>query len=107
MKKALVIISIVILITILTAALYSSLVEARLNEYMSLISYSLENTMGIQVKNLEIERVIKKSPQEIIILVKWSDNSAFISIKDWFLRRTHDEMEIRIFDSKKAMKFYE
>lgn len=107
MKKILTTISIVILIAILIIALYSKYVEIRINEYMRFATFVLENTMGMQAKNLAIERVIKKSPKEIIILVKWNDNSAFISIKDWLLLRFHEEIEIRVFDSKKGIHFYE
>jgi hypothetical protein len=107
LKKVLLIVIIVILLVILALELYSNYAESRVNEYLTHIPITIETFTGKEVKNLELDRVIKKSPKEIIILVKWESNSAFISIKDWMLRKAHDEMEIRVFESKQGIKIYE
>lgn len=107
MKKAFAITIVVILLTITTIVLYSNYTDERLNEYLRYIPSSIETLTGVEVKNLELERVVKKSPEEIVILVKWDKSSAFVSIKDWLLPKAHDEIEIRVFESKKSMKFYE
>lgn len=107
LKKVLLIVSIVILFAILTIVLYSNYTETRLKEYLSFIPSSIESFTGIEVENFKLDRFIKKSPNELIILVKWDNGSAFISIKDWLIPRRHDEIEIRSFDNKHNFKIYE
>jgi hypothetical protein len=104
LKKNLLIVSIVILFAILAVVVYSNYTETRLKRDLSLIQITIGNFTETEVKNFELDRVIKKSLKELIILVKWDNNSAFISIENWL---THGEViEIRIFDNKHIIKIY-
>ncbi|MDF2486969.1 MAG: hypothetical protein K0R46_3137 [Herbinix sp.] len=107
MRKGLLIISIVTIFIIFSATLYSKHTETRLETYLRFIPSSIENFTGIEIKNFELDRIIKRSPKELIILVKWDNNSAFVSIRDWLIPRLHDEIEIRMFDNKHQINFYE
>jgi hypothetical protein len=104
LKKVLLIVSIVILFAILAVILYSNHTETRLKRELALIPITIANFTKAEVKNFELERIIMKSPKELIILVKWDSNSAFISIENWL---THGEViDIRIFDNKHIIKIY-
>jgi hypothetical protein len=107
LKKGFLIVSIGIIFIILSVALYSNHTETRLESYLSFIPSSIESFTGIEIKNFELDRIIKRSPKELIILVKWDNSSAFISIEDWLIPRRHDKIEIRLFDNKHHIKFYE
>jgi hypothetical protein len=107
LKRILLIAAIVTLLVILAVVLSSKYTEARLNEYLRYIPSSIESFTKLEVENFKFDRFIKKSPKELIILVKWDSKSAFISIKDWLLPRAHDEIEIRVFDDKYQYKIYE
>jgi hypothetical protein len=107
LKKGFLILSIVIIFIILSVALYSNHTETRLESYLSFIPSSIESFTGIGIKNFELDRIIKSSPKELIILVNWDNGSAFISIEDWLIPRRHDEIEIRMFNNKHYIKFYE
>jgi hypothetical protein len=107
LKRILLIVSSAILFVILAVVLSSNYTEKRLKEYLMYIPSSIESFTKLEVENFKLDRLIKKSPKELIILVKWDNNSAFISIKDWLLPRTHDEIEIRVFSDKYQYKIYE
>lgn len=104
MKKVLLIVSIVILFVIFAVALYSNYTETRVKEYLGFIPSTIASFTRTEVKNFELDRVIKKSPIELIILVKWDNNAAYISIQNWLTKS--NVIEIRVFDNENNIKIY-
>ena len=105
-KKRIVIFIFVLLVVSLFLG-YKSYVENRIMKSLM----SIERTIKVfnwadETDNVEIERVIRRSPKEIIMIVKWDEHRAYVSIENW-LTKAGDKIVINMFDKDKGLIGYE
>lgn len=87
------------------SCLYTNYKNEKLKQYIvffnNIPAYKNELTGSVKLEN-----IIKESPKEVVMIVKWGDDDVYVKIENWFTK-THDIMEIRVFDKKKSYKLYE
>ena len=96
MKKKLVFLILFLLfITIITVTIKNYEIS-RADEYARLVEYMMKKEparFDIQ-QEVKVEKIIRGTPSELIILVNWGKNEkAYVSIKNWFTKE-HDTIEI-------------
>jgi hypothetical protein len=87
---------------------YIKYTDIKINEYVKYYhGDSLKNFFNGEVQGeAKLVRVIKRSPLELIIIIKWDNYRGYVTVRNW-LTKAHDSGEISIFDKTKSIKFYE
>lgn len=104
-------ISLILMVIILITAFYIGYIkytDVKIEEYLK---YNNGNTLkGFfdgEIKGAaKVVRIVKRSPTELIMIIKWDNSKAYVIIENW-LTRAHDSGEISVFDNTKSMRFYE
>lgn len=111
MKKKSLIAMIVIIMSAASIALYSNYAKARiqyhvnrLNIYSSRMPHPIMKQYGLEGK-VELQRVIKQTPGELVMLVKWGEDDAFVSIENW-LSKYIGRMQVRVFEKGRGFTRY-
>lgn len=61
----------------------------------------------VSQERIQVEEIIKRTPVELVLMVKWGYNEkAYVSIKNW-LTRKHDRIVIYPLDIDRSMAIYE
>lgn len=107
MKKRFLIAGIILILAVSAIVLYKNYMDKQIQNYVNWISYKIPPAIanGLTGK-VTVESIIKRSPTELVMLIKWGDDEAYVSIKNW-LTRAHDNIKIRAFDKKKWITVYE
>lgn len=109
MKKKIAVIAIILIVIISSVIAYRHYTGSQVKMYLNSLTQMSKSTIfssrGL-TGNIKLERIVKESPKELIMIVKWGDDEVYISIENW-LTRAHDKMQICPFDKKKSMLFYE
>jgi hypothetical protein len=108
MNKKLLLIFITILLITVSYLVYIKYTDIKINEYLKYYhGDTLINFFNGEVQGeAKLVRVIKRSPLELIMIIKWDNARGYITVQNW-LTKAHDSGEISIFDKNKSMKFYE
>lgn len=110
MKKKILISVIIMLMAISSVAFYSNYARKRVQYHVNILNtisngrthpFLLEGFAG----KVELQGVIKQSPGELIMLVKWGDEDAFVSIENWLGKHT-GRMMVRVFEKGKGFARY-
>lgn len=57
--------------------------------------------------DVQVERIIRQTPINLIMLIKWGDNEkAYVSIDHW-MTKVHDTILIHAVDKKKTLRIQE
>jgi hypothetical protein len=111
MKKKILIAMIVIIMATASIVLYSNYARARIQYHVNSLNISssrmppsIREQYGLEGK-VELQRVIKQSPGELVMLVKWGDDTAFVSIENWLAKHT-GRTQVRIFEKGRGFTRY-
>lgn len=102
MRKKIITFSILITVTILLMLSYSSYCKHKANAYVKYLCPGLIGTKD----NVKIEKIIKQTPTTLVILIKWGDNKAYLSIENW-MTKAHDKITVDVVDKEKSFRAYE
>lgn len=109
MKKKIIIIAIIFIAIISSVIAYRYYTGSQVKRYLNNLTQMSKSTIfssrGL-TGNIQLERIVKESPKELIMIVKWGDDEVYISIENW-LTKEHDKIQICPFDKKKSMLFFE
>jgi hypothetical protein len=73
-------------------------------EYTHLPAYNREPVI---TKDVQIEKIVKQIPFDLVFLIKWRDNEkAYASINNW-MTKAHDTIEVHVVDKSKFIVIYE
>lgn len=79
------------------------------NDYAKFLARSIPKSIsgpGI-TDDVQVEKIIKQTPVNMVMLVKWGDNErAYISIDNWMIKM-HYYIEIHAVDKNKSMVIME
>lgn len=107
MKKRIFLLFVVIIFTFSYVG-YIKYTDVKIAQYIKAHnSVRLQNFFKGEIQGeAELVRVIKRSPHELIMIIKWDKHKAYVSIKNW-LTKAHDNEELYVFENSKSIKFYE
>lgn len=109
MKKKIAVIAIILIAIISSVIAYRNYTGLQVKRYLNTLT-QMSKAKAFSGKgltgNIQLERIVKESPKELIMIVKCGDDEAYISIENW-LTGAHDKIQIYPFDKEKSMRFYE
>ena len=98
MKKKIIILVTLIIVAVLLIVSFISYSSHKANEYTKNLTDVILTASGKPdiKENVQLEKIIKRTPTNLVILVKWGNNErAYISIENWMTKR-HDYIEVDI-----------
>jgi hypothetical protein len=109
MKKKVAVFIVLFITVALLIVFYKDYGKRKANEYAKFLAvrtslpiYELEIGDDVQ-----IERIIRQTPINLVMLIKWGDNErAYVSIDHW-MTKAHDTILIHAVDKKKSVRMQE
>lgn len=109
MKKKIKIFIVLLAIAVLLITSFKQYGVKKANDYAKFLASSIPKSLpnpGI-TEDVQVEKILKQTPTNIVIIVKWGDNErAYISIEHW-MTKAHDFIEINAVDKKRSMTLQE